>query len=156
MPRGTFAGFANPAEPQSQELRTWAYHPDSVPPDQLPPQWDVQIATDRLISTLFSLALDSTCPARRFAIHCLYVYAARGVTDQFRQQSKRQLRQLVEYAERRGDDPLRIWAHNTRVLLACPQMFREADWYEGGLARNPRRLGSGCHLLERHNRAEPS
>jgi hypothetical protein len=32
------------------------------------------------------------------------------------------------------------WAHNTRVLLARPNLFDYHEWCEGGLVRQTRRL----------------
>jgi hypothetical protein len=107
----------------------------------MPPDWDLLVSGDRLITTLFDLAMDRTCPARRFALHCLYIYAADGIRTQFRAHPKRRLRKLVEQAEQYGDEIMTIWAHNSRVLLADPQQFDYHDWCEGGLVRNPRRLG---------------
>ena len=114
--------------------------PRSVTLQTMPQDWDLLVAGDRLIGTLFELALDPTCPARRFALHCLYIYAADGIRTNFRAHPKRRLRKLVEQAEQDGDEQLRIWAHNTRVLLAQPGLFDYHDWCEGGLVRNPRRL----------------
>jgi hypothetical protein len=136
-----FRGFANPVDPTPAELRDWAYRPDSVPLETMPPDWDLLISGDRLIGTLFDLVLDETCPARRFALHCLYIYAADAVRTNFRAHPKRKLRKLVEQAEEEGDDTLAIWAHNTRVLIARPDLFDYHEWCEGGLVRNPRRLG---------------
>ena len=34
-----------------------------------------------------------------------------------------------------------IWAHNSRVLLARPELFDYHDWCEGGLVRRHRRIG---------------
>lgn len=135
-----FTGFINPVDPTPAELRAWAFQPSSVPLDQLPPEWDLLVAGDHLISTLFSLAMDRSCPARRFALHTLYIYAADGVRTNFRAHPRRRLRRLVEQAESEGDEPLRVWAHNTRVLLARPELFRYADWCEGDLVRHPRTL----------------
>ena len=47
---------------------------------------------------------------------------------------------LVEQAEKSGDDLMRNWAHNSRVLLARPDLFVYRDWCEGGLVRENRRL----------------
>ena len=91
--------------------------------------------------TLFDLAQDPTCPARRFALHCLYIYAADSVRTDFRAHPKRRLRKLVEEAEDHGDELLDVWAHNTRVLIARPELFEYHDWCEGGLVRSPRKLG---------------
>ena len=136
-----FRGFANPVDPTPAELRSWAYHPDVVHPRVLPQDWDLLVASsDRLASTLLDLALDVNCPARRFALHCLYIYAADAIRTGFRAHPKRKLRKLVEQAEEDGDEMLRTWAHNTRVLLAVPELFDYRDWCEGGLVRNPRRL----------------
>lgn len=140
MPRTEFPGFTNPVDPRPDELRAWAYHPDSVPLETLPSDWDLLIATNRLIGTLFRLAMDPNCPARRFALHCLYIYAAGGIRTNFREHPKRRLRRYVEHAERHGDGPMRIWAHNTRMLLARPDLFSYHDWYEGGLVRSPRQI----------------
>ena len=79
--------------------------------------------------------MDPACPARRFALHCLYIYAADGIRTNFRAHPKRRFRKLVEQAERTGDEPMRIWAHNSRVLLARPDLFVYRDWCEGGLVR---------------------
>ena len=136
-----FDGFDNPVDPRPEELRAWAYQPGAVPLESMPPDWDLLISTNRLVGTLFELAADPGCPARRFALHCLYIYAAGGVRTNFREQPRRKLRRLVEQAERHEDDALRTWAHNTRTLLAQPDLFEYPEWYEGGLVRNPRRLG---------------
>ena len=135
-----FRGFANPVDPTPAELREWAYQPDSVPLETMPPDWDLLVSGDHLIGTLFELALDPTCPARRFALHCLYIYAADAIRTKFRAHPRRRLRKLVEQAEAEGDEMLATWAHNTRVLLAREELFDYHDWCEGGLVRNPRRL----------------
>lgn len=135
-----FRGFANPVDPTPAELRAWAYHPEAVKLQSMPPDWDLLVASDRLVGTLLDLAMDPRCPARRFALHCLYIYAADGIRTKFRAHPKRRLRKLVEQAEQDGDDLLEMWAHNTRVLLALPELFDYRDWCEGGLVRSPRRL----------------
>jgi hypothetical protein len=139
--QSTFRGFANPVDPSPSELRAWAFNPDSVPLQSMPADWDLLVSGDRLIGTLFDLAMDRTCPARRFALHCLYIYAADGIRTQFRAHPKRRLRKLVEQAEEFGDEFMTVWAHNSRVLLARPDLFDYHDWCEGGLVRNPRKLG---------------
>lgn len=136
----TFRGFTNPVDPTPAELRAWAYHPDSVRLETMPPDWDLLVAGDRLITTLFELAMDRECPARRFAAHCLYIYAADGIRTNFRAHPKRKLKRFVEQAEKEGDEMLATWAHNTRMLLARPELFDYAEWCEGGLVREPRRL----------------
>jgi hypothetical protein len=135
-----FRGFANPVDPTPAELRAWAYHPDMVRLHAMPPDWDLLVASDRLVGTLLDLALDTNCAARRFALHCLYIYAADAIRTKFRAHPKRKLRKLVEQAEDDGDETLKTWAHNTRLLLAMPDLFNYHDWCEGGLVRSPRRL----------------
>jgi hypothetical protein len=139
--QAAFRGFENPVDPTPAELRAWAYHPDSVLLQTMPPDWDLLVSGDRLIGTLFDLAMDPDCPARRFALHCMYIYAADGIRTNFRAHPKRKLRKFVESAEESGDEMLTTWAHNTRMLLARPDLFEYHDWCEGGLVRNPRRLG---------------
>jgi hypothetical protein len=136
-----FRGFVNPVDPTPAELREWAYHPDAVPLQNMPLDWDLLVSGDHLVGTLFELALDRDCPARRFAVHCLYIYAADGIRTNFRAHPRRRLRKLVEQAEAEGDEVLATWAHNTRALLARPDLFDYHDWCEGGLTRNPRRIG---------------
>ena len=136
-----FQGFANPVDPTSAELRAWAYHPDERVLSSMPQDWDLLVSGDRLIGTLFDLAMDAGCPARRFALHCLYIYAADGIRTEFRAHPKRRLRKFVEQAEEVGDDSMITWAHNTRMLLARPELFEYRDWCEGGLVRQPRRIG---------------
>lgn len=135
-----FHGFANPVDPSPAEIRAWAYHPDSVPLASMPPDWDLLVSGDHLVPTLFELAMDPACPARRFALHCLHIYAADGIRTKFRAHPKRRLRKLVEHAEKNGDEPMVTWAHNVRVLLARPELFNYHDWCEGGLVRQQRRL----------------
>ena len=138
--QAVFRGFANPVDPTPGELRSWAYHPEAVPIEGMPADWDLLVSGDHLIVTLFDLALDRSCPARRFALHCLYIYAADGIRTSFKAHPKRRLRKFVELAESEGDDFLGTWAHNTRMLLARPDLFDYHDWCEGGLVRSPRRL----------------
>jgi hypothetical protein len=137
-----FTGFANPVDPTPAELRAWAYHPDSVNLESMPPDWDLLVAGDPLIGTIAELALDPRCPARRFALHCLYIYAADAIRTNFRAHPKRRVRRLVEQAEKSGDEINRQWAYNSRMLIARPELFDYHDWCEGGLVRNPRKLGS--------------
>ena len=139
--QSTFTGFVNPVDPTAAVLRAWAYQPDSVNLSSMPPDWDLLVAGDHLIGTLADLALDPRCPARRFALHCLHIYAADTVRTNFRAHPKRRLRKLVEQAEARGDDVNRQWAYNTRMLIARPDLFNYHDWCEGGLVRSPRKLG---------------
>ncbi|BCB85808.1 hypothetical protein Psuf_031210 [Phytohabitans suffuscus] len=140
LQQSTFRGFANAVDPTAAELRAWAYQPDSVPLQTMPQDWDLLVSGDRLIGTLFDLAMDRSCPARRFALHCLYIYAADGIRTNFRAHPKRRLRKLVEQAEEYGDELMVTWAHNSRVLLAKPDLFDYHDWCEGGLVRQSRRL----------------
>ncbi len=135
-----FQGFANPVDPTPAELRAWAYHPDSVDLQAMPPDWDLLVSGDPLIFTLFELSLDRGCPARRFALHCLYIYAADAIRTNFQAHPRRRLRRMVEQAEREGDEVLAVWAHNVRTLLARRVPFEYRDWCEGGLVRRPRRL----------------
>jgi hypothetical protein len=130
----------NPRRNLAAELRAWAYHPDAVKFQNMPLEWDLLVAGDPLIGTLLEVALDEACPARRFALHCLYIYAADAIRTKFRAHPKRRLRKLVERAEDDGDEQLQLWAHNTRMLLAVPELFDYRDWCEGGLVRQPRRL----------------
>jgi len=140
LQEASFRGFANPVDPTADELRAWAYHPNAVPLDAMPPDWDLLLSTDDLVSTLFDLAMDRSCPARRFALHCLYIYAADGIRTNFRAHSRRRLRKLVEHAENDGDELMATWAYNTRMLLSRPELFDYHDWCEGGLVRQSRRL----------------
>jgi hypothetical protein len=135
-----FHGFTNPVDPTPAELRSWAYHPDAALLHTLPPDWDLLVSSDRLITTLFDIASDPGCPAHRFGLHCLYIYAADGVRTNFRAHPRRRLRKFVETAEQAGNEMLGIWAHNVRMLLARPELFEYHDWCEGGLVRSPRRI----------------
>jgi hypothetical protein len=137
----SFHGFANPVDPSPGELRAWAYRPDSVRLETMPVDWDLLVANDRLVSTLFELSIDPGCTARRFALHCLYIYAADAIRTGFRAHPKRRLRKFVEQAEEQGDEMLTTWSHNVRMLMARSDLFDYHDWCEGGLVRHPRRLG---------------
>lgn len=139
-PSTVFRGFANPVDPTHSELRTWAYAPSSVPLSDMPADWDLLLAGDHLVLTLFELSMDVDCPARRFTLHCLYIYAADAIRTGFKAHPRRRLRKLVEEAEGDGDTLMKNWAHNTRVLLARPDLFDYHDWCEGGLVRQGRRL----------------
>ena len=85
----TFLGFGNPVDPRPDELQTWAYNPESVPLSTMPKDWDLLISGDVLGPTLFELAMDRQCPARRFAQHCMYIYAADGLRQNASGQRKR-------------------------------------------------------------------
>jgi hypothetical protein len=138
--QAVFRGFVNPVDPRPTELHAWAYAPDSVSLQSMPPDWDLLVANDRLIDTLFDLAVDPGCPARRFALHCVYIYAADGIRTGFRAHPRKKLRKLVEIAEEDGDELMVTWAHNTRMLMARQELFDYHDWCEGGLVRSGRRL----------------
>lgn len=140
LQQAAFRGFVKPVDPSPSELRAWAYHPDAITLQSMPADWDLLVANDRLVATLFDLASDPHCPARRFALHCLYIYAADAIRTKFRAHPKRRVRKLVKQAEAGQDESLKIWAYNTRVLLARPEMFDYHEWCEGGLVRHQHRL----------------
>jgi hypothetical protein len=135
-------GFDNPVDPQPAELRAWAYNPAAIPHTALPPDWDLLVATDRLAATLYELAADPYCPARRFALHALYIYAAQTLRPSARasRRQRHRLAKLIEDAARDRDEIMRTWAHNCRTLHDHSHVFRDEDWIDGGLARYPRRL----------------
>ena len=133
-------GFIDPTDPRPEELWSWAYHPEGTSFESLPPEWDLLIADDPLAPTLFDLAMDSGCPARRFALHCLYIYAADGVRRHVNRRRKRKLHRYVQRAHELGDEQMTIWAHNCTMLMNHPELFDYHDWVEAGLVRNPRRL----------------
>ena len=138
----TFRGFANPVDPTPAELRAWAYHPDPSLLHTMPPDWDLLVSGDRLIGTLFDLAMDPACPARRFALHCLYIYAADAIRTNFRAHPRRRLRKFVENAEQEGDEmPRVLGAQHADAAGALGHLFDYHEWCEGGLVRNPRRIG---------------
>jgi hypothetical protein len=136
-----FRGFVNPADPTSVELRAWANRPNSVPLHTLPANWDQLVVNERLIGTIYEIAMKPSCPARRFGLHCMYLYSADAVRTDFRVHPRRRLKKFVESAESSNDKMMSAWAHNTRMLLARPTLFNYHDWCEGGLVRHPRRLG---------------
>ena len=138
--QSVFRGFANPVDPTPAELRAWAYQPDSVSLTAMPPDWDLLVSGDVLIGTLFELAMDRACPARRFALHCLYIYAADAIRTNFKAHPKRRLRKMVEQAEAQGDELMLTWAINAKVLILRPESFDYHEWCEGGLVRSGRRL----------------
>jgi hypothetical protein len=135
-----FFGFANPVDPTPDELTAWAYHPDAVPLDAMPPDWDLLLAGDVLAPTLFELAMDRACPARRFALHCLYIYAADSVRPNSTAHRRRRMKKFIERAADVGDVSMATWAHNCRILMDRPELFDYGEWCEGGLVRHPRRL----------------
>jgi hypothetical protein len=140
-----FRGFTNLADPPPQEIRAWAYSPDTVQLETMPMDWDLLVANDRAIGTIFELAIDQHCPARRFALHVLYIYAADAIRTNFQAHPRRRLKKFVESAEEFGDQHLTTWAHNVRTLQRQAEqgrgdLFDYHDWCEGGLVRNPRRL----------------
>jgi hypothetical protein len=135
-------GFDNPVDPQPAELRAWAFHPEAMPLNALPRDWDLLVATDRLVPTLYKLAIDRHCPARHFALHALYIYAAQTLRHAAQAGRRRcqRLRKLTDDAVRHRDEIMRTWAHNCRTLQGHPHVFRVEDWIDGGLVRRPRRL----------------
>jgi hypothetical protein len=133
-------GFANPVDPRPDELRAWAYHSPAGPQATLPTDWDLLVAGDTLAPTLFELAMDRRCPARQFALHCLYIYAADSVRSDAGRRRQRRLTAFVERAEDLGDPVMTVWAYNTRVLRSYPDLLDQELWFEGGLVRHPHRI----------------
>jgi hypothetical protein len=90
-------------------------------------------------TTLLDLALDRTArPAGSRCTACTSTRRTRSGPSSGRTQASPA--PLVEKAEDEGDELLVLWAHNTRMLLAVPDLFDYRDWCEGGLVRQPRRL----------------
>jgi hypothetical protein len=133
-------GFVDPLDPKPEELWAWAYHPEAVPSDVFPPDWDLIITGDALAPTLFELAMDRQCPVRLFALHCMYIYAADGVRPSATSRRRRRLKKYVQRAAELGDETMTIWAHNCTMLRSHPALFDHHEWIEGGLARRPRRI----------------
>ncbi|THV41445.1 hypothetical protein [Glycomyces buryatensis] len=138
MSEGSFTGFAHPAVPTAEEIRTWALDPISVAPDGR--QWDLTLATDDLAETWLDLAADATCPKRSFALHVLYIYSGDAVRTKFRVHPRKRLDKLLDKSREIRDQYVELWAANTQALIRQPDLFDYDEWCNGGLVRRPRRL----------------
>jgi hypothetical protein len=112
--------FADVFRPTEDEIRAWAYAPNSGEPVQ---DWDLVLATIGTAPLLLRLAADRDCPHRTYFLGCLHVIAEDAVRTGYRTTPSHSLEALLRDAAGIDDPGITTWAGRTRELMATRQPF---------------------------------
>lgn len=123
--------FADPWNPQPEEIRAWAYEPDAVEPTQ---DFDLALSWSRHEKAYLDLASDPACPSRRYFLRVLYLVVGDAVRTGYRTVPEPVVRGFVEQGSRYEHPDIREWQARSRALMADPTRFDYERWCAGGYA----------------------
>ena len=123
--------FADPWNPQPDEIRAWAYDPKAEEPEQ---DFDLALLWARHERAYLELASDDTCPARSYFLGILYLIVGDAARGGFAGGSEAIVRGFVERGSTYDHPDVRVWQQKSRALLADPSSFAYDDWCAGGFA----------------------
>ncbi len=113
------------------EIRKWAYDPALPEPCQ---DWDLVLSWVQHERAYLELAVDGSCPKRRYFLGLIYLMVGDAVRTGFRNLA----RPLIEGFIDRGDEythpDIRQWQERSRELLKHPESFVYERWCAGGFA----------------------
>ena len=124
--------FANPWNPQPEEIRAWAYDADAMWPEQ---DFDLALSWAGHEKACLDLAADDACPKRLFFLSVLYLMVGDAVRSNFKVASEPVVRGLVERGKEYSHPDIRIWQERSRALLANRELFNYDKWCGGGYVR---------------------
>ena len=123
--------FADPVNPDLDEIRAWAYTPGALEPMQ---DWDLILEGGRHDRLYLELASDPHCPMASYFLHVLYLVVGDAIRTGYESRARDVIEDLLECGERAGPLALRRWAERARRLMAHPAEFSYAAWCGGDLA----------------------
>jgi hypothetical protein len=124
--------FADPWNPQPEEVRAWAYEPDAEEPTQ---DFDLALRWARHERAYFDLASDPACPARLYFLSVLYLIVGDTVRNGFAEDPEPVVRGFIDRGGEYDHADIRTWQERSRELLADPASFDHEAWCAGGFAR---------------------
>lgn len=123
--------FANPWNPQPEEIRAWAYDPDALEPTQ---DFDLALSWSGHEKPYLDLASDPACPSRRYFLRVLYLMVGDAVRSGFGNVPEPVVRGFVERGSEYDHADIQKWQERSRALLASPERFDYELWCAGGYA----------------------
>lgn len=124
--------FADPWNPQPEEIRAWAYDPNAEEPTQ---DFDLALSWSRHEKAYLDLASDPACPTRRYFLRVLYLIVGDAVRTGHRSVPEPVVRGFVERGGAYDHPDIRRWQERSRELMADPDRFDYQLWCAGGYAR---------------------
>ena len=128
----TVPHFADPWNPQREEIRAWAFDPEAEEPTQ---DFDLALRWARHERAYLDLASDPTCPARRYFLSILYLIVGDAVRNGFADEPEPVIRGFVDRGSHYDHPDVLAWQERSRGLMADPSSFDYEAWCAGGFAR---------------------
>jgi hypothetical protein len=124
--------FADPWNPEPDEIRAWAYDADAMCPEQ---DFDLALSWAGHEKAYLELAQHEACPKRRFFLGVLYLMVGDAVRTRFHVAPEPVVRGLIEHGNDYDHPEIRLWQERSRALLANRDLFDYDLWCGGGYAR---------------------
>lgn len=123
--------FADPWNPSSKEVRTWAYSPGAEYPCE---DWELALAWARHEQDYIDFASDLACPTKSFFLHVLYYIVGKAVRDGLDLSTEAIIRGFVERGAASKDKDVHRWRERSLRLLKNPAECDYEAWCCGGFA----------------------
>lgn len=127
----------NPYCPTEEELRDWAYSPDSVEPVQ---DWGLVLSwqMDRgLLRRCVQFADDGHCPQAAFFLDVLFQWVDGVVRGNDFAERRGMYDEWLDVAKGLADPVVKRWRHHARMIFQGLQTFDRQNWWELGQADKP-------------------
>ena len=121
----------NPWKPMPDEVRGWAYDPDTLEPCE---DWDLALCWVQHQRVYLELASDESCPKRRYFLGVLYLMVGDAVHSGFRNRPRPIIEGLIEKGDDYPHPDIKRWQERSRQLLKHPELFDYKRWCAGGFA----------------------
>lgn len=123
----------DPWNPQSEEIRAWAFEPDSIWPDQ---DFDLSVAELHFADLIIELSCDARCPKKDFFLSCAYIIVGNAVMTEYETRSKTEVEQFLQQLKATNNERLLTLYKLAKELVATPSSFDYDFWCgEGCLAQ---------------------
>lgn len=128
--------FANPWNPQPEEIRAWAYDANAPWPHQ---DFDLALSWARHEKAYLDLAADVTCPKQNFFLSMLYRVVGDAIRHEYKSVPKPILLGFIERGSSYTAPGIREWQTRSMALISDPSQFDYYLWCAGGYAQKGRR-----------------
>lgn len=125
--------FADPWNPQPEEIRAWAYDEEAEDPVQ---DFDLVLSWARHEAAYLELASDEACPKRLFFLQILYLIVGDAARSGFGSLPRAIVAGFVTRGDAYDHPDIRRWQERARALLVArePRVDYQ-EWCAGGFVR---------------------
>ena len=122
----------DPWNPKKEELRKWAYDPESKWPDQ---DFDLSVTEIHFSELILECAIDENCPKKDFFLSCAYILVGDAVRSGFNSTTKENVQDFLKAVKITNNKNLLLLFERATKLIKNPLLFDYDLWCAEGFVR---------------------